>query len=499
MKEIKIGAILSYLGIAITVMVTLIYTPILTKQLGQAEYGVYMLIGSLVTYLTILDMGLGNAIVRYISREQNNETYKNKLIGMFLILFTVLGVIVLFLGIIITGNLHLFFYNSLTSSEINLAQNLMFILTLNYAFSFPLSVFSAVIQAHEKFIFLKSLNILRSLLAPLIIVPLLYIGYGSITVVLVTTIVNISFLLINVYYAFVVLKIKVIFNLIDRNVMKEIITYSFFVFLVAVMDKIYWSTDQVLLGMYSGATNVAVYALAMQFINLFMILSTVINGLYLPKLSKMDSNFSSDSEFSNIFISVGTAQTILLSYFILGFLLVGKNFINLWVGESYNESYIIVCIIILPLLIIWGQTIGTAILQAKNKHKFRAVVYLIVAVLNIIISIPVTQAFGGIGTAIVTALSLIISHIVVMNIYYYKVINIDIKKYWLKASKIYIYNIIIFVCLWYLFQNISFDNWWGIFAKIIIFSIVYTSVIYTFILDKKVKNEVNKKLRGKRG
>ena len=59
----KIGAILSYALIIANTLITILYTPILISKLGQSEYGLYSLITSVIGYLTILDLGFGNAIV----------------------------------------------------------------------------------------------------------------------------------------------------------------------------------------------------------------------------------------------------------------------------------------------------------------------------------------------------------------------------------------------------------------------------------------------------
>ena len=66
-NQIKLGSVLSYISIALNVLVALLYTPFLLRMLGQNEYGLYSLVASIVAYLTVLDLGFGNAIVRYIS------------------------------------------------------------------------------------------------------------------------------------------------------------------------------------------------------------------------------------------------------------------------------------------------------------------------------------------------------------------------------------------------------------------------------------------------
>ena len=74
-NERKSGALLSYLSIIISTLVQLLYTPLLIRMLGQSEYGLYSLVSSIIGYLTVLDLGFGNAIVVYTSKYRVQKKY----------------------------------------------------------------------------------------------------------------------------------------------------------------------------------------------------------------------------------------------------------------------------------------------------------------------------------------------------------------------------------------------------------------------------------------
>lgn len=495
MNQIKTGAFLSYLTLLTSVVVTLFYTPILIKQLGQSEYGVYTLIAAFIGYLTILDMGLGNAIVRYIARTRSNndKETESKLSGLFLILFSFLGILVAIIGFILYKQLDNLFGAKMTIEEMNLAKTLTFILVLNFSLSFPLSVFGAIVQAHERFIFLKFTNIIKVLITPFIIIPLLLLGNGSVMVVAVTTILNLLFLLLNVYYAFFKLKVKVTFGNFDKQLIKEIVIYSAFIFLNAIMDKLYWSTDQIILGAFSGINQVAIYAIGMQFITLYMSIATAISGLYLPKVSLMEKNKSTDKEFSDLFINIGHIQALIIFYVIGGFIAIGKDFISLWLSETYLKAYWVAVVIFIPLSVIWTQTIGIPILQAKNRHKFRSIVYLITAIFNIFITIPLATKYGELGAAITTAFFLTISHIIIMNIYYYKIIKIDIISFYKKIFPPFVILSITVIVTLLLNKEVTFVVGW---IKIILLILLYTVtyVVLCLFLDKETRNRLKRTL-----
>lgn len=493
LNQIKIGAALSYLTLLASIVVTLFYTPILIKQLGQAEYGVYTLIVAFVGYLTILDMGLGNAIVRYIARTRSNKDKEaeSKLSGLFLILFSILGILVAIIGFVMYKQLDTLFGDKMTIEELDIAKKLTLILILNFSLSFPLSVFGAIVQAYERFIFLKLTNIVKVFITPFIIIPLLLLGDGSVMVVSVTTALNLLFLLFNVYYAVFKLKVRVTFQKIDKELLREIIIYSAFIFLNAIMDKLYWSTDQIILGSVAGVNQVAIYAIGMQFITLYMSIATAISGLYLPKVSIMEKNKSSNKEFSDLFIKIGYIQGFIIFYVVGGFVAVGKDFITLWLSHTYLKAYWIVIIIFLPLSLIWTQTIGIPILQAKNRHKFRSLIYLITSLINIIVTIPLATKYGELGAAFTTALFLTISHIIIMNIYYYKAIKIDVISFYKKISIPFIITCITILLTVLLNRELVFLKGWSkIMLLILFYTILYSALCA--LSDKEIRNRVKR-------
>lgn len=490
MSQLRIGAILSYVNILVTLIIGLVYTPVMIRLLGQSEYGLYALIGSIAAYFSVLDLGLGNSIVRYISRNRVNKKkeLESKLIGTFLLLFSFISIVTLVVGIFVYINLDSIFSNNLTIDELNKGKFMILILTVNFALSFPLSVFSSILVAYERFSVEKSVAILRILLAPMISLPFLMLGYGSIMLVLITTIVNISTLFYVMIYAIKKLKIRIKLNFVDKQVLYEIFGYSFFIFLNIIIDQLFWKTDQIILGVVSGTIIVAVYAIAMHFITIYMKFSTAISNLFLPKLSMMIAKNASDKEISDVMIKYGRVQYILIGLIMSGFIIFGDFFIDKWAGEDYSSAYYFVLIIMIPLTIPLIQNIGVAILQAKNQLKFRAILYFIIAVLNIVISIPLAKIYGGFGTAFVTAFTLSMAHILIMNIYYKKRVGIDILKFWKNIIQLTIPNVGITLISYYLISRIDISSVLEWTVYVVLFSLIYIVTLWFTVMNQYEKS-----------
>ena len=428
----KIGAILSYVVIALNMVVGLAYTPFLIRSLGQSEYGLYSIVYTVISYLTVMDMGFGNSIIIYTARyiNQGDKEKQDKLHGMFFLIYCVIGVIATLIGVILFFNVDTLFGNSMTLEELSKARIMMLILTFNLAITFPLSIFGNIITAHEKFIINKLLKILQIILQPMMMIPLLLLGYKAIAMVVVVTLANVICLLLNTIICIKNLDVRLKFKGFDFSLLKEIFAYSFFIFLNSIIDKANWSLGQFLLGSLVGTAATAVFAVSTQLNNMYMNFSTAISGVMLPKVTKMEDSKASNKEFTDVFVKTGRVQYLLMALIITGFVLFGQVFIDWWAGSGYEDAYIIACILMIPVTIPLIQNIGLSILQAKNLYKYRTIIFFGIAILNIAMSIPLTKMYGGIGTAIGTAVSLILGQGIILNIYYHKKVGINMIEFW---------------------------------------------------------------------
>ena len=451
-NQIKAGAVLSYLSLFLNTFVSLLYTPFMLYKMGQSEYGLYSLTASVVGYLTILDFGFGNAIVRYTAKYKtlNHKEKEFNLNGMFLIIYTTIGMITVIAGLILYMNAGNLFSANMTTAEILKAKVLILLLVFNLAVSFPLGIFSSIVTAYEEFIFSKAINIVRILISPGIMIPLLLMGYRAVGMVAATTVLNLIILLINMWFCLVKLKVKVYFNHLDFSLFADIAAFSFYGFLNIIVDKITWSAGQFILGVVSGTVAVAVFSIAIQINNYYLSFSTAVSGLFLPKLTVMFTNGATDQAFSDLFIKIGRIQYIIITYILGGFLLVGRDFINIWAGPEYDSAFYITCILMIPVTFPLIQNTGISILQAQNRQKFRSIMYLILAAVNIAVSIPLSKIYGGIGCAIGTAFAIVLGSIIIMNIYYYKEIHLDIPRFWREIFHMTIPVAVVLCCCFFL-------------------------------------------------
>ena len=313
-------------------------------------------------------------------------------------------------------------------------------------------------------------------------------------IVLITAITNILVMIINTIYAFKKIKIRISFKNLDFSILKEIFSYSIYVFINVIVDKINWSVDQVILGATSGTVAVAIYAVGAKINHLFNTMSTALAGVMVPKSAKMEEEKRPIEEFSNIFIKTGRIQFLILVLIYTGFIIFGNVFINYWAGDGYLDSYYITIILMTGGLLPLIQNVGIGILQAKNKHKFRTFIIAVIAILNVAISIPMAKAYGGIGAAFGTLIALVLGQGVVMNIYYKKVIGLDVLEFLKQIFKMAIPIALLAIPSYFIYQKLIPHTFPYLILSGIIYVLLYIFIVWNFCMNDYEKNEVNKLL-----
>lgn len=492
-NQLKAGVVLNYVVIFLNTVVGLLYTPYMLRMMGQSEYGLYSLVASVIAYLTVLDLGFGNAIVRYTAkfRAEKKTEEQYEMFGMFFLLYLVIGIVAFGIGLGLYFNVGTLFGDTMTAVELGRARIMMLLLVANLAFTFPMSIWGSIIQAYEDFVFQKSLNIIRIILNTAVMICLLHFGYKAVAMVVVQTIFNVLTLVINFIYCRRKLNIHIYFRFkhFHWGFLKEVAIYSFWIFLNAIMDRVYWSTGQFVLGAMVGTAAVAVFAIAIQLEGMYMQFSTAISSVFLPKVTAMVATNRSRKEISDLFIRTGRIQYIVLAYILSGFIIFGRQFIELWAGAGYSDAYIISLLFFIPLTVPLIQNLGITILQARNEMKFRSVLYIIIALVSLVMQIVLTRYFGGIGCAMGVSGALVVGQILIMNVYYRRRQDLDIKTFWKEISKMSIIPIVlIFSSILAIRHFFALDSWGKLILGIAAFSLVYIPLFFRFSMTDDERN-----------
>ncbi|MBP7508934.1 MAG: polysaccharide biosynthesis protein [Prolixibacteraceae bacterium] len=486
----KFGAILSYINLFIGTIVNLVFIPIVLSTIGKSEYGIYQLVASIVSYLAILEGTLSTVTVRFYSRykAQSNAEKMRQTVATSRIVFFVISLLSVAVGLCLVFLLDILYASSLSALEIKHAQYSLAILLIQLFVEINGCIYTSIIICHEKFVFAKLIAIASTLLNPTLVLIIIRGFPYSMAMAGVHCLVSVCLLLVKIYYARVRIGVKPSTGEVEKNLLREMMVFSIGLLLSVIADQLFWKTDQIILTKTNGTTVTAIYSIGATIYTVFISLSTAISGVFLPRVSQLVVERKND-QLNSLFVKVGRYQFFVLSLALTGFILFGKEFINLWVGPDFNDVYIIVLLILAPLTPDLCEAVGLSVLQARNQFNFRAYLYIGMAILNFLLTYWLSIRYGGIGAALATCLCILFGSLSVLNVFYIKKQRLPIIRLFielLKISIVYIPLIPLGILLNKLISTYSFT---GLIIKIVVYCLLY-AIALMFVLKKEERKQL---------
>ena len=494
MTQRKIGIILSYVYNGVHVAVSFIYVPLLLKIIGQGEYGLYQIVGSIISYFSIMESSLSGAVLRFYckAKAENDKEQIAKTIATSRRIYHVISLLVVFGSIIGIVGIRLFYVDSFSKTELIESQIMLAILALNMIVSLQNYVYVAIINGNERFIFLKILGISSQLIQPLAVVLFIKRYPYAVIIVLIQFFINLIQAVIKKQFAKTILRPQMIPNErigFDDKIRNGIFALSSQIILAVLADQIFWKTDQILIGKILGTSLTAVYSVGAQIYLNYNPVGTAVSGVFMPHISRLFQREDHNRLISDLFVRVGRIATYLLLLVLTAFVVFGKEFISIWVGTDYDMAYYVALCVMIPATVDVSQNLGITILQVYNKYSFRSKIYFILAIINVFLTIILLHHFGIVGAAAATGISSFLGNGIIMNLYYNS-LGLDMKLFWKKMLPIYT---VASACLMigFLIRLVSLSNPWIEFiVHGLLFLLMYCSAMFFMVLDSYEKDLV---------
>ncbi len=492
-QQIKYGAVLSYLGIVVYILVGLLYTPWMIRVIGKDDYGLYTLAYSIVA-LFVFDFGISAAIQRFVAKylAEGNKEKVNNCISLVYKLYIYIDIAIL----IILSAVYLlipYIYRELTVEQIA-SLKIVFIMAASFSvISFPFIPLNGILSAHEKFVQLKTCDLLSKVLTVGINIVCLYFGGGLYELVLTNVLVGLFIIVLK----FVIVKqqtsIKVRIGYKDKNEMRSLLSFSGWTTVVALSQRCIFNIAPSILGMFAGAGVIAILGISISLEAYTYTFACALNGLFLPRISRI---LNDNGSVLPLMIRVGRIQILTMGVILIGFIVVGRDFISTWLGEGYEEAYICTLLLILPAFLLLPADIADQTLIASGNVKYRAFVYVGMAIINVPLSIVMTKYYGLKGLAFSIFIAYMIRNIALFYVYYSK-LHINVFNFFRDSYiKLLPGLCVSFMCAYMLANMVNQSGWYAIAIKAIIVSVCYAVCMALLGINKTerdlVKNVVNK-------
>ena len=440
-KNIFFGSIISYVTILVEIIISIFFTPFLLRSLGDVDYGIRSFCFSLVSYLNLLTLGVGDAYYRFRKLEENKNSENSKRInGLFILIFSIIAITSIIVGLIFV----LLLKNSVISFDKFPEERkpiiiiVLIIMVFQASIHFPFALMTLILGYRRKFVIRNTMNLINAVLIPLLSFIVIFFQIYSVLLIAITLItfgvsISIDFSKAIIVFAKEKEKISFKFTRKDFKLLLPIFSYCIIAFVASAVSIIHNSTDQVILGTLISAEAVTFYALSATFSNYLTTMTSSVSSLFSPKLT----NDSIDQKMESVRYTcnfVWNAITIILVFIIGGFASCGEEFIKGWLGTEKSIVYNYALLLMLVNTIASGINVSYTVQTALNKHKFAAAIYIIFLTVNIGLSITLARFIGIYGVIIATVISKAIETLV-LSLYSKRKIGLSLSNYWLSLLK----------------------------------------------------------------
>lgn len=488
-SEVKWGALLSYVLIALNSIYGLIIMPFVLGAIGESEYGVYKTIGAMTATISVMELGLGGTMQKYIAqyRAQKEEKKAYNFSAMCIIQAVVMAVVMAVVGFGLFFTLNPVYGNTFTAHELYRAKQIYVVLISYVILHIFENVLFGIISGYNRFIFTNSAK-LTTLVAKIIIyIIILPIFKNSLAIVL--TMLALEFVIIAaecIYIKFV-LKHRVKLYSWDKAVFKETFVYTLLLFVQSIIIQFNGNVDNMVIGSVIGTAAVTVYSFAIQIFNMYEQCATSVSSVILPSVTNVIFGGAKPKDLENMVVKYGRVQWAILGAALGGFICLGQDFFKLWLGNGFEDCYYLALILMIPVTFPLIVNTCLAILKAKNLLAFRTVSLAYSVVLNIILTVIGTRIWGYYAAAIGTAVSTIVGSVLSLNIYYYVKLKMNMFRVYFRIMHKIILCIAVPTVVCILINPFFGVSWFAFLAKAAVFVGIYGILMLVFGLNKNEK------------
>lgn len=470
-----IAVILGYFNLITHNLVSFILTPVMILTWGDGNYGLYKIILSLMIYFLLVDSGIKNSVIRFISEFRSlGDINKARIyVGTIIIFYMVATLFLVFLVFIFSNSIPALYSHSLTVTEQSiLKESLPWLLVFTVG-TLYFNCFSAIMRGFNHQISVQLINIIRTIARFSIIFYLLKKQNSVVQVVEVDALISIVFSVFVVLYVFLILKVPPNFLGITKPFLKKILSFSGIMMVYTIAHSLLWSIGNFIVSVKTSSVAAAVYTTSITLTNMFQSLSGTISQVLAPDIMLKSFSITDNNYLNNLMIRVGLLKMYAILLIFIGFIFFGNDFILLWVGKNYTDVYSISIVILIPLFLGLIQDVPINVMLTRNKHKTMMFMTIVALIINVCLSVYLIDIFGIIGAAIGTAVAYASVYVFFAYFYFSKKLNFNMKRFYIDVLFKNVFFVIFASIIAFAITLIPLEGWGGFALKLAIFISMY--------------------------
>jgi O-antigen/teichoic acid export membrane protein len=399
----------SWFALGVNILAGLFLSPYILHRLGDAAFGLWVLVFSVTGYYGLFDLGIRSSIIRYVAKYSATNEYDqlNRLINTATFTYGGIGLLVLLLTFV--GSRYVDSWFRVPPEFLTTARLLFLMIGSSVALGFPLGVFGGILEGRQRFYLLNFTSIGNTALRVLLIILALRRGHGLLMVALITLALPLIAGVINGILVLRILPLHFSLGNLDGGSFKLMANYSATTFLIIVAQRLRFKSDAVVIGTFLSTAAITYFTIGSRLVDYAGDVVSSLAQIFVPMSSQSEA--TGDLEGLRKILLAGNRACALIIFPIAVILIIlGKSVIEAWVGARYvAASYPVLLILLIPSTLMLAQSSSGRILFGMNRHRIWAWIVLGEGVANLILSIALVRRFGIIGEALGTAIPLFCS------------------------------------------------------------------------------------------
>jgi O-antigen/teichoic acid export membrane protein len=484
--ERRVGAMLAYVQTFLNMGIALAFTPVLVKSLGQSGYGLFSIVGSFAAYLAVMDMGMNDSVIRHLihHKAKHDELGAREFLASMMSLYGLVGLAILAIGGLMIGLMPRIFAARMDQGELELLRSMLAVAAVATALTIALNPVGALVYSRERFVFLRTLEMVTHIVATVVMYVLLMSGMGALMVVAVSYGSLVAASGAKWLFATIVLKESPRYGRFSWQRVRPVVVYSAPIFVAMIVEQIYWKLDNILVGAFIGVAAVATYAIGVMFNKYFMSFATAISRVMIPEIIRRIDAGATAGELTSLLIRVARSQAIILMLVLTGLVIFGNEFIVLWLGPEYRISYVVMLLALCPYALDLMGNVRNTVLQTKNLYWHRVGIFAAMALLNIPVTIALMRPYGVAGAAASTGICIMVGHFLILQLLQRKV-GIRTGAYYKGLSSGIAPAVLACFLLGWGLQSVLPGGWMALVGKVTAYTLTYSLVLWHFGLNDR--------------
>jgi O-antigen/teichoic acid export membrane protein len=408
-------------------------TPFILHHLGVTQFGLWALVGSVIAYGSLLDFGIGGAIIKYIAELRVHRYWDDTraLLATALWLYSLMALLGLLLSIVIAPFFPRVF--QVPPEQRSTAVWLVILMGSGMAISIPCTITTAVLRGLQRYDLVSLLSTIGLGIYVAGTVLVLSLGWGILQLVAFSIGVNLLMQGPALWFiGRVAPEIRFGWQGAERRWVRKVLSLSSWLFILDFSGRIQTRTDEVVIGAFLPISSITPFTLARRLSEVGQIVTDQFMKILMPMASELHAE--NDPVHLRALYIAGTRVTLaILGPIFCVLVFQARSLLAIWVGPQYAPYSHLVIILALASLVDTSAWPAGSILQGIAQPRPLAIISSCAAAANLALSIILVRPFGLTGVALGTLIPSLVMTLGFFVPYVMRVMKVRIMEFFTGA------------------------------------------------------------------